>query len=464
MGTAASLFYSANDAEKQTLYRRITPSDDQFEEQQLRWNALADHLLADLEARSQCATRSWLQGSYKFGTQIRPTRMGHEFDIDLGLYMEWEGNPSDGPHDPGAIRNMVQQSLISYANKTAGIRNVVQPPKVRCSRIHYDGDFHIDVPSYHLDPSRDARTLAAGGGWEISDPKALYVWWKNELEDAKRIKARRHIKYLKCWAALKFPEETRPSSVLLTVLAAEAMSQLDDAHLASDDDALLNILEAIAERLGADMAVLNPVNADEDLNRLDGDDREQFVQAVGAFRDNAAAACACDNEFEAAVIWTKSFEHFFPMPEVETISEMTKSSALPVPIVIPDVRVVARPRSNSFHTYEGVNRIGPIPKDCEITFEVANAWTLPSDMTVEWMVRNEGGEAEQVNDLGHPAGIGFSRTENSAYRGTHYMDCVFRRSGRMIGARRIPVQIAGTAMPPRNPPRRPDWVRLRGTR
>ena len=39
MGVAASLFYDS-DIEKQTLYRRTTPSDDQFEEQQERWKSL----------------------------------------------------------------------------------------------------------------------------------------------------------------------------------------------------------------------------------------------------------------------------------------------------------------------------------------------------------------------------------------------------------------------------------------
>jgi hypothetical protein len=57
VGSAASPFYSANDAEKQTLHRRITPSDEQFEEQQDRWNALADHLVADLKERSDYPIR-----------------------------------------------------------------------------------------------------------------------------------------------------------------------------------------------------------------------------------------------------------------------------------------------------------------------------------------------------------------------------------------------------------------------
>lgn len=57
MGLAASLFYDL-DKEKQTLYRRITPSDAQIEEQQTRWNDLSEHLLDDLAKRSGHSMRS----------------------------------------------------------------------------------------------------------------------------------------------------------------------------------------------------------------------------------------------------------------------------------------------------------------------------------------------------------------------------------------------------------------------
>src|ERR1700674_5702735 len=107
MGVAAALFYSANDSEKQTLHRRVTPSEEQFEEQQDRWNALADHLIADLKERSGYPIRTWLQGSYKAATQIRPVRLGEEFDIDLGVYFQWQGRPQDGQHGPKMLTDFV---------------------------------------------------------------------------------------------------------------------------------------------------------------------------------------------------------------------------------------------------------------------------------------------------------------------------------------------------------------------
>ena len=133
MGITASLFYNSNDPDKQTLHRRITPSQEQFDDQQERWNALADYLTSDLEERSGHRIRTWLQGSYKFGTQVRPARKGDEFDIDLGVFFQWKGEPEEGDHEPDELKDMVQRSLESYSGD--GVIEVVSPPKSRCSRI-----------------------------------------------------------------------------------------------------------------------------------------------------------------------------------------------------------------------------------------------------------------------------------------------------------------------------------------
>jgi hypothetical protein len=157
MGAAAALFFSANDSEKQTLHRRITTSDEQFEEQQERWNALADYLVDDLKERSGYSLRTWLQGSYKSATQVRPVRLGEEFDIDLGVYYQWEGAAQDGRHRPKKLKSFVQAGLEDYAQDHPDEVLAVTPAKIRCCRIQFKNGFHIDVPGYHLDPQRDAR-------------------------------------------------------------------------------------------------------------------------------------------------------------------------------------------------------------------------------------------------------------------------------------------------------------------
>ena len=137
---------------------------------------------------------------------------------------------------------------------------------------------------------------------------------------------------------------------------------------------------------------------------------------------------------------------FFPMPEVEAatlVRDAAMKAGLPVPVAPPvtppDVLVTATPRRNLFRVYRGTNSIGPIPKDCDLAFEVADIDKLPPDTAVEWVVRNGPGRAEDANDLGHRAGTGLRATERSAYRGIHFMDCIFQRGGKTVGVRRVRV-------------------------
>ena len=464
MAAAAALFYNAADVEKQTLHRRIVPTEVQFEEQTERWNNLADHLTTELQRRSGYPISTWLQGSYKFGTQVRGARLDDEFDIDLGVYYRWAGASDDGNHRPKELKELVQQALGSY--QADGVIDVVTPPKDRCCRIRFVGNFHIDVPAYHLDPSRDQRQLATqDDAWEDSDPKALYLWFRVSFENPLRAKVRREIRYFKIWASLKFKEgEGRPSSTLITVLVTEAFAQIDPDL--PDDETIAALLDTIIERLQLDRSVPNPVEAQENLAaRLSDAEFDTLLLRLKEFQVSSHEALGSDDLLNAADKWSEPFEYYFALPDPEELEQDTlrKNAMLPITRVTPEIAVEAvSPGSNK--RWLGNNEIGPIPKECDIYFRITNPEVLPPDHAVNWMVRNEGDEAEYVNDLGHRAGMGLSAKERSAYRGSHYMDCIVKQHGRIIGQRRVPVTITGTFWPRRNPVNRPGWVKLRGRR
>ena len=126
------------------------------------------------------------------------------------------------------------------------------------------------VPDARRTPLRDERLHDAwrlateNDEWEKSDPKAIYLWFRDQFDDLPRAKVRRQVKYLKAWAALKFAlNNGAPSSILLTVLVAEAAkAQLDDpGSLGADDNTLRGILERMVERLDEETEVLNPSSA-----------------------------------------------------------------------------------------------------------------------------------------------------------------------------------------------------------
>ncbi|MBX4388981.1 hypothetical protein K4H03_23185, partial [Mycobacterium tuberculosis] len=86
-------------------------------------------------------------------------------------------------------------------------------------------------------------------------------------------------------------------------------------ELTDDDDALERIITAIADRLDADSQVLNPVDQDENLNRLSAQATANLRQLLRELEETARRANAATNEATAAEIWTEAFEHFCPMPE-----------------------------------------------------------------------------------------------------------------------------------------------------
>lgn len=457
----SELFFSS-DSEKSTLHRRITPTQEQRDEQTERWNDLCEYLIGDLGEKTGFAIHSWLQGSYKMGTQIRPESKFQEFDIDLGIYFAWPGEPEDN-FGPQYLKSLVQKSLESYAKEAEEGVFVDMIPKERCSRIHYPGGFHIDVPTYHIDIERDIRSLATQSDtWEDSDPKKFYIWFRSNFTEDADTQLQRIIRYLKMYLALHASQDVR-SSILITVLAIEAYNSLSEAELNGDDTALRHVAESIALRLGANAEVLNPVNTGENLNRLTDEHCAVFIEKLWTLAGLADRALASESQFETVAIWTEAFQHFFPSPIADNNDPATRA-IIPVTFV-PIVDIAAVSSTNAQARYTGVDGIGPVPRQCTITFTLRNPSQLPAGARVHWMVRNEGEEAEITNDMGHPAGEGFvGREERSAYHGTHFMDVtVFSQFGTVLGFKRLPVKIHGIAVPPRNP-KKPGYIRFRKKR
>lgn len=456
MGHCASLFFSAVNAED-TLHYRIKPSDDQVTAQQERWNDVADTLISEVSQETGCSVNTWLQGSYKFGTQIRPARKGDEFDIDLGIYVTWLGDANDGAYTAAELRSIVEKFLKEYVDQLDGEAAVLDEPKPRCSRIKFNDDFHIDVPVYHL--WNDVRTLATlPNTWEGSDPKALYIWWKDLFSDGERARARRLVRYIKMWSAINLSQEERPSSVLLTVLVANALCEICPETISGDDEFLYAVVKSVRATLQDNRVVSNPVDRTEDLNRL-GNAFDEFVNSLASFEDIAERAVSGVTTVISAEIWAEAFGHFFPIPDEDLVDEAVLRSfdCLPVPFTFDPVVLVCAEGQGK--TINGVNRIGPVPRKMDIRFKIGNAADLPPGATVHWTARNSGTEAEAVNDLGHASPSGIETEETTAYRGTHSMDVVVRLHGRIIGRRRVPVVVSGPLQVLRNPPR-PAWAAL----
>lgn len=374
MGQCANLFFSTTDAEK-SLHYRIKPTDDQVKFQQERWKDVAESLISELSKKTGHPVRTWLQGSYKFGTQIRPATSGDEFDIDLGVYIMWQESPEKGAHTPAELRAMIEEILQDYVDQLDEGAAALDEPKPRCSRVRFSDDFHIDVPVYHL--REDVRTLAKlPNSWEGSDPKALYVWWKDLFDDGERARARRLVSYLKMWSALNLSVGKRPSSVLVTVLVADALCDIKSNTISGDDEYLLAVVKSARNRLQDNRVVPNPVDKDENLNRL-GDEFDEFYNALVSLEGIAERAIDGVTQVVSAEIWGEAFGHFFPVPEEDPVDEAILRSfdRLPVPFMF-DPHVLVRAEGQG-KIIDGVNRIGPVPRKMNLRFKIGNAAALP---------------------------------------------------------------------------------------
>lgn len=458
MGKASALFYS--DA-KQTLHARVTPTAEQREFLQEQWNNLADYLKAELFEKHRFPISTWIQGSYKYGTLIRPIHPHDDYDVDVGVYFEWENSLANAP-TPTNLRDWVQQALLDYKNSTAGIVEVERPPKERCSRLVYAERFHIDTPVYHLTRAKDRRRLACiSGEWEESDPKAIYKWFRDAfsvffIANEKRDQARRIIRYLKAWVAVAFTSaaQSRPSSILLTVLVCEGLvAEYNSRFLAIDDEvALTGVVRRMQSRLLESPVVSNPVAKTENLNRIDDLYWDGFLVRLQALRDAADRAQAADNETAGALAWSEAFSFLMPLPDVHAVQVVGGENER-ILMSVPDIAIRVFRNGTRTEISKHINAVPGVAAGCSIEFSIMNSHTVPEFSTIEWTVRYCGHDQNMDGLLGHRK-VGaalLSATEFTDREGTYSMDCVVRVSGSVYAVRRVPFQVGASPSPAQLP-------------
>lgn len=133
-------------------------------------------------------------------------------------------------------------------------------------------------------------------------------------------------------------------------------------------------------------------------------------------------------------------------------ASVTKSTALVAYTFDPQIHVRAISKDNDRYVRDGVNSIATIVKNCSIHFELINADQLPTGALVCYTVLNRRHDAWSKNDIGNSAGAELTAHEHSAYNGKHAMDVTVYQWGRIIGRRRVEINVRGGVVPPRNKP------------
>ncbi len=258
-------------------------------------------------------------------------------------------------------------------------------------------------------------------------------------------------------------KESRPTSIFLTVLTAQAYQDMrnDIAGKVEDDDALVFIIKKIHKRLFKDAEVLNPIDRSEDLNRMTADAWDGFLPNLASLKDVAERTEDTEDEASAALIWSEVFSFLMPLPEIDEVEIIDEGSGRAV-MQLPEIEIEIYSRNPKQLVTKFLNEVPAVLKNCDLVFKIINPHIIPEFATVEWTVRNEGEEADTLSDLGHRAiGMRLMTTdEHTAYSGRHFMDCIVRVNGNVFAVRRVPVTVRNIQYPPRNSPK-PAYTKLK---
>lgn len=284
--------------------------------------------------------RFFTQGSWAYKTINAPCHLPpQQADIDDGAYLPLSFMTETGrPRAASQVFFKAAETALEPLVKERGWKLVTD--KATCIRIVISRGAHIDVPLYAIPDEqfeelrkaamnrydfgaqdeavikaeRDAWTALPRDkvllahreeGWKPSDPRPVKKWFIEEV-DRLGEQFRRSVRYLKAFRDWQWPTGG-PSSILLMAAAAPVFDSRDRR----DDLALLDLVEAMQERLSK--GVCNPTDETESLtDRLGKDGVEDAIRKLKQLEDNLRGAINASNADQACQWLINQFGSRFP--------------------------------------------------------------------------------------------------------------------------------------------------------
>jgi len=279
-------------------------------------NALRDRIRSYFKTELEVVVPKFrMQGSYAMGTTVNP--LDGEFDVDDGVYLQH----LDGQDDcDWPTPETVHRWLVEA---TKGHTNEKPIDKRTCVRVQYAGQYHVDLPSYGLLRADWLLAEKGAAGWHASDPKSLTDWFKKYVV-AYGDQLARIVRYLKAWSDFQSGKQGKmPSSLILTVLAAQNFRAND-----RDDIALANTAAAIRNAVHPIFCLYNPVDGSEELTaRLTAEQKQRFQAAISDLADSSAEAIDEKKRSQASETWRKQLGERFPLVEEDEENEQRRKDA-----------------------------------------------------------------------------------------------------------------------------------------
>ncbi len=297
------------DPRLETLIESIEIPPHYYELAKKRYESLADWLHREGSPVTRYDPVVYPQGSFRYGTVIRPLLESEEYDLDLVSELQRLTKSDVSQHD---LKHLVGNEVKAYA-QAYNLKHPVEEKK-RCWCLDYADKvkFHMDILPAIPDDDAIKQTLIRAGvpeaqarhaiaitdkrhpryneiqcDWPRSNSKGYPKWFQERMRSAaeprlvalveKRVYAsvdkvpayqwktplQRAIQFLKRHRDVMFKDshETEPISMIITTLAARGYEGETRLY-----DALVNIVRKMPQFVrAAEPRVPNPVNPDEDF-------------------------------------------------------------------------------------------------------------------------------------------------------------------------------------------------------
>lgn len=373
------------------------------------------------------------QGSWAHRTIIRPLN-NHEFDADILLRLEEVPEWTEQQY-LREVRAALQRST-TYKDKVR--------KKNRCVRVGYANDCHVDVvPHVHLANGRQVIVNYAEEKFEDTNPEGFTSWMKERdtLAHGNLRKGLRLLKYLR-----DYKQTFSVPSVILTLLVGERVTVWDaDERYKDVPTALKNILADLDSwlQLRQTMPLLEDPSCPGTYfnHRWDQAQYENFRTKVGLYAGWVAEAYDEPDQQKSIRAWQRIFGDTFKAPTpasaiAAAAAPMTADTAVALPRAPKEqyieelftpvrsghtVRITATVEKKNGFRSGPLRLFRSVGKHRSLRFSAST--DVPGPFEVYWKIRNTGPEAagqlrgELIKDTG-----AMSRTENTLYRGRHYVE------------------------------------------
>ena len=240
------------------------------------------------------------QGSYALDTLIRPVTQNGEYDADIQVVM----NPN-GQSRPQDYLDALADCLSGNANFRD---KITMGP--RCVTLEYAGDFHLDVVPRITREGQHYICNGTSDRFEETDGTGYRDWFlrKSNITKVNLKRAVRLLKYLR-----EREDNYIAKSIMLTTLAANTIQAGDRGQdsvksVASTLTTVLTRMDSYLQGQPRKPAVRNPVLRSETFDRhWDDVQFEILKQSINRYAEIASDALACPTIPDSIVRWRRLF-------------------------------------------------------------------------------------------------------------------------------------------------------------